>query len=262
VSPMDCTRVMQLISAYADGELEPRRRAEVEQHLRTCPKCASALENILRLKSAMGRESLHHRAPTALHDKVLQLIDGAASEPATEPTREPRPMRRWGWTAAAAAVLIGIGLSVYLMTPSEQKRLATEAVWDHQRSLLADHLVDVHSSDPKKVSAWLDAKLAFAPWVPDQAPPGYLLVGARMDILDGRNVAALVYSDNGQFINLFEWPAPPKASIVALSYLQIQGFSVERWNNSAWNFYTVSSGDALSIQPLTQMFVAQTCSTK
>ena len=262
MSPMDCTRVMQLISAYADGELEPRRRADVEQHLRTCPKCASALENISLLKSAMGQESLHHRAPMALHDKILELIDEAASGPASEPTREPRPTWRWGWIAVAAAVLIGIGLSVYLMTPSEQKRLATEAVWDHKRSLMADHLVDIRSSDPKKVSAWLDAKLAFAPWVPDQAPAGYVLVGARVDILDGRDAAALVYSDNGRFINLFEWPASPKASIVNLSYMQIQGFSVEHWNNSAWNFYTVSSGDALSIQPLTQMFVAQTCSTK
>ena len=261
---MDCNRVMQLISAYADGELDPRERAQAEEHLRTCPKCSTALENISVLKSAMGHASLQHRTPMALHDKILQLVDDAASEPVSETTRECRQIWRWGLIGAAIAalLLIGIGLSVFLMTPSQQKRLATEAVWNHKRSLLADHLVDIRSSDPKKVLAWLDAKLEFEPWVPEDPPSGYLLVGARVDILDGRDVAALVYRNNDQLINIFEWPALPKVAIVDLKYAQIEGFNVGYWSNPSWNFYTVSPGDPLSIQPLTQMFVAQSCSTK
>jgi anti-sigma factor RsiW len=261
---MDCGRVTKLISAYADGELEPLDRAGVEEHLRTCSKCASTLKSISMMKAAMGQESLHHRAPMAFHDRILQLVDEAASEPVAKKTSEPRTAWRWGWIAGAIAalLLIGIGLTVYLMTPSEQKRLATEAVWNHKRSLLANHLVDVASSDPKKVSAWLDAKLEFRPWVPEEAPAGYLLVGARVDILDGRDVAALVYRNNDQLINIFEWPALPKVAIVDLKYAQIQGLNVGYWSNPAWNFYTVSNGDALSIQPLTEMFVAQSCSGK
>jgi anti-sigma factor RsiW len=139
-------------------------------------------------------------------------------------------------------------------------RLATEAVWNHKRSLLADHLVDIRSSDPKKVSVWLNARLAFEPWVPDEPPAGY--VGARMDILDGRDVAALVYNNDGEFINIFEWPALPKVAITDLKYTKIQDYNVGYWSNPAWNFYTVSSGDPLSIQPLTQMFVAQSCAIK
>jgi anti-sigma factor RsiW len=254
---------MQLISAYADGELELRERAEVEEHLRTCPKCASALNSISAMKSAMDQESLHHRAPAALHAKILQLVDEAASKPVAEQTDEPHPIWRWGWIAAIAAILIvSIGLAIYFMRPSDEKRVATEAVWNHKRSLLANHLVDFRSSDPKKVSAWLEAKLEFAPWVPEQTPTGDLLVGARIDVLDGRDVAALVYSNNDQMINLFESPSLPKVAMRDLNYMQIQGFNVGHWNNTAWDFYVVSGGDTLSIQPLTQMFVAQSCSTK
>jgi anti-sigma factor RsiW len=251
--------VLQLISAYADGELDPRRRADAEQHLRTCPNCARALENLSALKAAVGQESLFHRTPDSLHSAILQMVDEAANEP----TAAPPHTRQWRWAAGviATVVLIGIGIGAYsLMTPLKQKRLATDAVWDHKRSLLADHLVDVASSDPKKVSGWLSGKLGFAPWVPDQPPAGYLLLGARVDILDGREVAALVYRGDGHVINVFEWPPSPGAAAVQLNY-QIQGFSVELWNNPAWNFCTVSDAGAASVQSLTNMFVIEGCST-
>jgi anti-sigma factor RsiW len=148
------------------------------------------------------------------------------------------------------------------MRASDQKRVATEAAWNHKRSLMANHLVDFRSSDPKKVSEWLQAKLEFVPWVPEQTPTGDLLVGARVDVLDGRDVAALVYRDNDQMINLFEAPSLPNVAMVDLNFLQVQGLNVGHWNNSAWDFYIVSGGDPLSIQPLTQMFVSQSCSTK
>lgn len=260
---MKCMEVLQLISAYADGELDARRRAEAEQHLRTCANCARALENLSALKAAVGQESLFHRAPDALHGAILQLIDEEASQPAAEPTAAPRSTRRWRWVAGAIAamVVIGIGVSAYLLlASSKQKRLATDAVWDHKRSLLANHLTDIASSDPKKVSSWLSAKLDFGPWAPDQAPAGYVLLGARVDILDGREVAALVYRRDGHIINVFEWPAVPAAAAVQLNY-QIQGLAVELWNNPAWNFCTVSDASAASVQALTSMFVVEGCST-
>jgi anti-sigma factor RsiW len=261
---MNCTQTMQIISAYADGELELRERTQAEEHLRTCPKCAAALKGISTLKSAMDQDSLHHRAPAALHARILQLVDEAASEPVGTKTDGSRWSWRWAWLAGAVAAIlvVGIGLAIYFMTPSEQKRVATEAVWNHKRSLQANHLVDFRSSDPKKVSEWLQAKLEFVPWVPEQTPKGDLLVGARVDVLDGRDVAALVYSNNDQMINLFEVPSLPKVAMVDLNYMNIYGTNVGHWNNSAWDFYIVSGGDELSIDPLTRMFVSQSCSTK
>jgi anti-sigma factor RsiW len=37
---MTCERIEELLSAYLEGELAPRDRAEVEAHLAACPGCA------------------------------------------------------------------------------------------------------------------------------------------------------------------------------------------------------------------------------
>ncbi len=203
---MTCEENRAVLHAYLDGELDAPRSAEFEKHLEICSACVRALEAQEVLRSKIQHANLYEPLPPALENKIRRQLR-EASAPASVPK-----IFAWRWLAAAAAFLLVVGISWrYVPKSGDDSTLsasafASEIVDAHIRSLQPGHLTDVASTDQHTVKPWFDGKVVFAPPVKDFAEEGFPLIGGRLDVLEGQNVAALVYGRRKHFINVFVWP--------------------------------------------------------
>jgi anti-sigma factor RsiW len=167
----------------------------------------------------------------------------------------------WNWLALAAAIvlaaIIGATLFPRLWQPAADQFLATQLIASHIRSLMADHITDVASSDQHTVKPWLDTKLDFAPPVVDLSTEGFPLIGGRLDYLDNRPVAALVYGRRKHFINLFVWPAASDAA-KAPKTITREGYQLLHWADSDFNYWAVSDVNGDDLQLFKQQFETRT----
>ena len=136
-----------------------------------------------------------------------------------------------------------LAFAVFQTTRASRKAIADEVVANHVRSLLAAHLVDVASSNQHTVKPWFDGKVDFAPEVRDLAANGFPLVGGRLDYLNGKTVAALVYERNKHPINLFVVPASTNRSSQP-SALTRRGYNLIHWTRGEMDYWAVSDLNA------------------
>ena len=122
--------------------------------------------------------------------------------------------------------------------PSGSDGIANEALASHVRSLMADHLTDVVSSDKHTVKPWFNSRVDYSPPVIDMTDQGFPLAGGRLDYLDSRPVSALVYRRQKHVINLFLWPAT--APNVETTLLTRRGYNMIHWTKSGLACWTVS----------------------
>jgi anti-sigma factor RsiW len=139
---------------------------------------------------------------------------------------------RWlDWRPLVASTvfvaLVAVTLNLAVLQSSTQERLMDEAVASHVRSTIGEHLVDVASSDHHTVKPFLSARLGFSPPVHELQLPGSVFLGGRVDYLDGRPVAALVYRQGEHVVNSFVWPDSGSDSKPVLA--SERGFLVAHW---------------------------------
>ncbi|MEY2511242.1 MAG: hypothetical protein QOE26_2005 [Verrucomicrobiota bacterium] len=234
---MNCDDARRLIAAYSDGELDLVRSLEVEEHLRGCDSCALARENLQALKQAA--HSAYFPAPDDLRESVLATVRAADRIPQNVVVR--RASRSWITTglAMAAGILLGFFVGQNLYRQSREQTLLAELTDSHVRSLVGTHLTDVISSDQHTVRPWFEGKLDFAPPVEDLSSQGFPLVGGRVEYIDGRAVAALVYERRKHFINLFVWPATAGNQEVKGEKPR-RGYHILRWRAAGMNYSAIS----------------------
>jgi anti-sigma factor RsiW len=221
--------------------LDLTRNLEVEQHMEECQACEHVFRNQTTLKSALKADSLYHDAPHKLKKRIQSSLRKEAKS-------EERPRAfgwRWAIIGASPAFILLIALGVWNFLPwsavsGGDELLAQEIVNDHVRSLqLPGHLSDVLSSDQHTVKPWFDGKVDFAPSVKDFPDQNFRLYGGRLEYLNNRSVAALVYQRRLHYINLYVWPSGQSGSTPEVT-TQRQGYNLVHWTRSGMNYWAIS----------------------
>ncbi|MBV9556030.1 MAG: anti-sigma factor [Pseudolabrys sp.] len=232
---MTCDEASVLVHALIDGELDASHAREVEAHIAGCAACAKLFEDFSAQRATLRSPALRFAAPAHLRKKIDSVIPSgrAASR---------RDLLKGFAGGAALSAIAASGLTLLVLRDGDERRVTAEIVSAHLRSLQADHLTDVQSTDQHTVKPWFNGRLDAAPPVIDLTAQGFTLIGGRLDYIDAKPVAALVYRRRTHVINLFA--APDAAGKIGATMTSINGFHVRRWRDDGFSFWAVSDLEA------------------
>ena len=232
---MRCNEVRPRLEAYVDGELAEAERVQLRDHLADCPECRPETAALERLRADIREHAPAYRAPEALRSQIRVALRREAAAIARPGMPAP------GWLAYAASILIavavGSGGTWLISGEHQQDTIADEVIDSHLRSLLADHLTDVASSDKHTVKPWFAGRTDLSPPGVDLAALGFPLVGGRLDLIEGKPVPALVYRAGKHVINVFVLPSQAGDHAETVTRL---GYTLRHWTQGDLGYWAVS----------------------
>lgn len=230
-----------LLQADFDGELDAAQSAALQSHIASCAICGPALSRLQRTRSQLALGA-RVAAPERLRARVLEL---ARSEPRNDVESAPRARAtatKIRYLVSGAGVgALAAGLLTFVLVGTQTSQLAESVVDNHLRALQSPaHLVDVASSEHHTVKPWFAGQIDFAPPVKDLEAFGYPLRGGRVDVVDGRNAAVLVYQAGAHTIDVSIQPRGGPRSAPA----ELRGFNVRRIEDGEFSVWAVSDLNA------------------
>jgi anti-sigma factor RsiW len=245
---IDCDSAREQIASYHDGELDLAASLALEAHLSSCAACHEELAQLEALRTRIREKAPYYRAPASLPLR-LPAGEGAARVP---PQRSRWSQRAIWPQALAASLLLVLSVNGYLlwMRAPAESAVADEVVAGHLRSLEVRHLADVASTDQHTVKPWFAGKLDYSPPVHDLVADGFPLTGGRLDVLDERPVAALVYRHRQHTINVFVWPDRDPNAAAAPEDQRRRGFNLVHWRERGMQWWVISDLNAAELDQL------------
>jgi anti-sigma factor RsiW len=257
---MNCQECHDFIDPYIDNELDVAAAILVKQHLRDCSQCQPLLESRKALRALLNNPQLQFEVPDSLRRKIQSALPAATSS--ARHRSGGRSFIPWFTVPLALAAVFAVVLGLVSLNQrgipdrSGGNALVEEVISSHVRSLLAAHLLDVPSTDQHTVKPWFDGKLKFSPPVQDFADHGFRLIGGRLDYVNGREVAALVYQRNKHIINLFVLPSVSGRAEAVQSFAK-DGYNVLHWDRDGFEFWAVSDVNAGDLRAFADLEMKQ-----
>jgi anti-sigma factor RsiW len=237
---MNCDDMRNLRELYLDHELDGAEATMVETHLQICSACRAAVDGARKLNTAIRRGARRYSAPTGLGERIRRDIG----------VRHDRPFsslrylsKGWNPVAIAASLMLTIATSssltaAYLGNTADE-HVVQDVIASHVRSLMANHLTDVASSDQHTVKPWFSGKIDASPPAIDLATAGYPLAGGRLDYVADHPCAALVYRHDKHVINVLVWPRDTRDADTTEVYSR-QGYNLVHFTEDDLDYWAVS----------------------
>ena len=244
---MNCDEAESLLHGLVDDEVDPQHAYRIETHVGDCARCAAQLRLHRAMRDMMAKADLRFPAPPGLRTRVRAMLPVAATAAPRRHTLFKGFAFGSALSAAAAALLM-----IAVIRSDQDQFIVSDVVSAHLRSLQANHLIDVQSSDG--VEPWLGNRLGVAPPVPDLARQGFSLVGGRIDYVLGKPVAAIVYRRSNHLINLFV--AQGAQAERSAKVETMQGVNVDLWSEKGLNLCAVGDVSAEELEDFRRKFEA------
>jgi anti-sigma factor RsiW len=269
MNPLKLDNDAERLGAFVDGELDLPGQLAMEAQAEQDEALRARIDELQRSRRAVREGATYHAAPDALRRRLADLAPRTAGAPlapdaaegrrahaapdvpapAQPGTRRPAGggiagwLQGWlGWrpaaTVLAGVLALGVAINVAWLQSLESGRTADEVVTSHVRATLGQRLVDVASSDHHTVKPWLSAHLDYSPPVAEPKGSGAALLGGRVDYVDGRPVAALVYRQGQHVVTSFLWPTAGGSSEPA--FARQRGFETAHWVAGGMTHWVVS----------------------
>jgi anti-sigma factor RsiW len=246
---MTCAETETLLHALLDRELDAGHARDVEAHLKGCPRCGAQFRAHREMQQAMSAAQLRYTAPASLRQRIEKTL------PASPRVSNRRSVLKGFVMGTALSTAMAASLVIAVFRTDQDQRLLGEVTSAHVRSLQANHLTDVQTSDQHTVKPWFNGKVDIAPPVVDLTAKGFTLLGGRLDYIDGQAVASIVYRRRTHVINLFVTQGGSSESHEA-RLQTMQGYNIRRWTAQGLQFFAVSDINGEELQEFVDKFEA------
>lgn len=254
---MRCPDYRELLSALVDDELPADEAADVRAHLAACADCAREHETLAETSRRLKGALVRHSAPDVLKARIRSMV---AQPDAFSPADEPSPSGRPRWTTLLAAGIV-IAAASSALTFGALRRTGsaggevTALLDSHIRSLMPGHLIDVASTNQHTVKPWFNGRVDLSPAVPNLDSAGFPLLGGRLDYVDGRAVAVVVYGRRQHVINVYSWPAG-SAGAPRTGAVDEKGYHLIEWRSGDMELWAISDVNRSELRQFVSAFQA------
>jgi len=238
---MNCNEVIELLDPLIDGELTDNDEINLTAHFAQCSSCKAEFEDMRKLQNTIKVSSIF-AAPESLRMNIRQKIDDEDLSHQSfwsNVKSKLTPIINPVFTHAASAIIGALLVFVVIQQPFKINTLRSEIFDAHINSLTGNNLTAVKSSDKHTVKPWFAGKIKFSPSVPDLKDNGFILQGGRVDYLQDKTVAVLVYLRNKHKINLFISPVASKNTLHDGQW-HTNGYNTAYWSDNTFTYYAIS----------------------